>query len=280
MASLKSTKRRIASVGTTKKIMRAMNLVAASRLQRDKLKLQSAQDYIASSLQLLALIGKTDFADKLVYFNERQIENTAYFIITSDRGLCGNYNNNLCNLVLQHLDTQENELLVISGLRGYEFFRKRGKNIYQQFEDVMETAYYHDAKRVATLLMELYSSRQADAVYIAYTRFSSILSHQPTIEKVLPLSANGNSAVDKQDTIAYLASGDLPNEVINRYLIALIYRALLEASTCEQAARMLSMDAAVNNADDIIAKLSRNYNRRRQAAITQEISEIIGSASI
>lgn len=285
MPSMKTIKRRIASVTTTKKIMKAMNMVAASKLQKDKTRLMAARPFFDETQKLMhGLKGREDIADN-VFFERRTVKNVVYLVITGDRGLCGSYNTNVTEKALSHLNAAEadsptNEKFIVVGLKGYEYFKRREKNVIHRFDDMLETAFYEDAERISRYLSALYTSGEADEVYVVFTQFESVLTHVPLIERILPID-HDLPVGQKAKAIKYDPDlSDYLDYAVPLYLSAYIYRALLESSACEQAARMISMDTAVTNASEIIDKLTRVYNRRRQAAITQEISELVGSASV
>jgi len=286
---MKLIKRRLASVTTTKKIMKAMNMVAASKLQKDRARLEAARPFYREAERAIHTLKTREDSAESIFFETREVKNTAYLVITSDRGLCGSYNSNLAEEALRHMNataSQTEASIVAIGQKGGDYFKRKGKAILQQFDDVMETAFYEDAERIGYFLSALYTSGEVDEVYVAYTRFESALTHVPHVERLLPL---GPGAADSAEADNAEVGSDMQYEpdlffymeyAVPLYLSAFIYSALLEASTCEQAARMVSMDTAVKNASEIIAKLTRLYNRSRQAAITQEISEVVSSTNI
>jgi len=281
MASIKVIKRRIASVTTTKKIMKAMNMVAASKLQKDKVRLEAARPFVDASRANIDNVRHCENAGDNIYFQQRDVKNIAYLIITSDRGLCGGYNTNLAEEALRHIESSGKKAKIVAvGIKGYDYFIRHGKKVLRRFDDVLETAFYEDAERIGNYLTALYSLGKADEVYMAYTEYKSALSHIPQVVKLLPL---GPEAEPKNISLCDMEYEPNVSEYLGHaipmYISAYIYAALLESSTCEQAARMVSMDAATENATEIINKLTQTYNRRRQSAITQEISEIVGSAN-
>ena len=280
MPSMKTIKRRIASVDTTKKIMKAMDMVAAAKLQKVKVWLESARPFADEAKKVLAALGSCYEVRDSPYVRVRKVKHTAYVVITSDRGLCGSHNVNLTQKVLSKINEGANERIVAVGLKGHEYFTARGKQVLHTFPDVSETVLYADAMRVAEFTLGLYASGQVDEVYVAYTHFETVLTHVPRLVKVLPAVIPPREAAPscgmryEPDVQSFL------DHAIPVFLNAFLYVALVESSACEQAARMMSMESAVNNASDIIGKLTRSYNRRRQSAITQEISEIVSSASL
>jgi len=276
MPSMKTIKRRIGSVGTTKKIMRAMGMVAAAKLQKDKVRLRAASPFFDEAMKMIDELHSCENAMENQFFRPREVRNTAYIIITSDRGLCGSYNANLIKEALAHMNAGKNEKIVAIGLKGYDYFRRHGKNVLERYD--VKTAFYEDAERIAGSVVSLYASGAIDEAYVAYTRFESALRHVPEVAKVLPVGTKAARRAGgmkyEPDVHAFL------HHAIPIYFSAFLFAAVNESITCEQAARMISMESAVDNASEIIGKLTRAYNRRRQTAITQEISEIVSSANM
>ena len=278
MPSMKTIKRRMTSVGTTKKIIRAMGMVAASKLQKDRARLLNARLFLEEAKKIAGDLQSCEEAMKNAFFKARSVKNTAYVVITSDRGLCGSYNANLMEKTLAHMDGCKKENVIAIGYKGYDYLKRHGKNILHRYVDVLETAFYEDAERIAGYLLSLYVSDEIDEVYVAYTRFESALTHIPSIDRILPLSPKPSIQVGgmkyEQDIHSFI------DHAVSLYLSAFLYTALNESIACEQAARMVSADSATKNAANIINKLTRVYNRRRQASITQEISEVVNSANM
>jgi F-type H+-transporting ATPase subunit gamma len=202
-------------------------------------------------------------------------------VITGDRGFCGGYNSNLAEFALRHMPETEDEMILAVGNRGRDFFRRRVKRIIRTFAHYSETARYEDARHIIREAVALYENGMADTVHLYYTRYVSVLSCVPTVRQLLPL--NKSDAPPPYAGVPMAYEGD-PSEYINRAvpicLAAGVYEALLESAACEQATRMVSMDAATKNADEIIEQVTRVYNRKRQALITQEINEIVGGIEV
>lgn len=281
MQSMKLIKRRISSVKSTKKIMRAMDLVATSKLQKAKARMNDALPLINETKRVIDKLKSLETTADNVFVKQREIKNTAYVVITSDRGLCGGYNVNISHKALLDMDDgQKSEKIFAVGLRGWEYFKRRGKNIVKKYAGVSETALYEDAEAIGNVLAPLYISGEIDEIYVAYTKFESMISHLPCVEKVFPVAA-GEGEADTAAAMEYDPDADtFLTHVAPMYLNVFIYGAMVHSVACEQAARMVSMDAASNNATDIIEDLSRMYNRIRQGAITQEINEIVSGANV
>jgi len=279
MPSKKAIKRRLTSVTTTKKIVKAMNMVAASKLQRDKARLMASRPFFQGVKESIDQITRRGDAAQNPFLRLRDVKNTVYLVITADRGLCGSYNSDLLGAALAHMNGGKGEKIIAIGSKGYDFFTRRGKTVLRRYDDVLETAFYEDAELIGNDINALYAAGEADAVYVAYTHFESVLVHTPRVERLLPIG-NGAEAIYGGDTMKYDPDVSVYLEhAIPVYLSAFIHNALLESSACEQSARMVSMDAAVKNASGIIVKLTRSYKRKRQIEITQELSELVGYMS-
>ena len=190
MPSMKTLKRRMNSVTTTKKIMKAMNMVAASKLQKDKAALEAARPFISAASDIIRQFrGDPDMAAN-VFLKPRAVHNTAYVVITSNRGLCGSYNNDVARLALAHMNEGRQEKIFAIGLKGFEFFRRQRKNVVERLDGVIETAFFEDADRVARRCMTMFATGEVDEVYIAYTQFRSVLVSSPVVERILPRMAS------------------------------------------------------------------------------------------
>ena len=280
MPSLKSIRRRIKSVNATKKSMKAMSMVSASKLQKAKIQLNAARPLFSEASRIIDNLKNCGEPAENIFVKPRQVKNTAYIVITSDRGLCGSFNTNVAEKALSHMKKGKNEHVIALGLKGRDYFRRRGKNILHSYAGISETAFYEDAVRIGRILASLYTSGEVDEAYLAYTQFESTLTHVPRLVKILPINIEP-SAVKKSEEMKYERGVNyFLGHAIPMYLSAFIYAALAESLACEHAARMMSMDSAVKNASDIVDRLMQTYNRIRQAYITQEISEIVSGTNI
>ena len=295
MSSLKTIRRRLTSVTSTRKILKAMNMVAASNMQRNKTRLDAAQVYYAEAESILNDYKKrNDIMDSL-FIKPAIVNKSAYLLITGNKGLCGGYNNNVSQKALDHMQAKQNEQILLVGSKGYDYLKRRGRDILHKFNTVPEAATHEDAEQISSYLSLLYTSGLVDSVYVAYTQFESILTHVPSVVKVLPIgfeaetkAVQGNGVLLSQPEGSFSDDNDMLYDIdvslcfdytVLLYLSAFIYAAMLESSACEQAARMMNMDTAVNNASDIIDRLTRQLNRRRQSAITEEIIEIVSNTA-
>ena len=284
MPSLKHIKRRISSVRSTRQITKAMDLVAAAKLQKMKARLKTSRVLFERSAAAIEELRRCEGAEKSVFASEsrKTVAASAYVVMTGERGLCGGYNSNIIKAALNHMEAKDappkNEKIIAMGARGASYFRRRGKNIVMSCPGVIETAFYDDAEVIARKLIAMYKAGEIDEIFVAYTHFESTLSHETRVAKVLPVDVApwGVAAAQMQyepDPSEFL------DKAVPVYLSMFLFGAMIEALLCEQAARMTSMNSATKNAEDIIDKLTLTYNRQRQQNITQEINEIVSGAN-
>ena len=275
---MRDIKQRIANVSSTEQIIKAMDMIASTKLNKARAQLEGVRPIYCSLDRIIKEIGTQQGAETNIFYKERKVKNSLYIIQTSDRGFSGGYNQNILNAAIEHMSTGKNEKIVVVGLKGYEYFLSRNKNIIHKITNVPESQVYYGTESLSRRLSELYVSGEVDEVFVGYTQFENILSYVPRIEKILPLPlGETNIHEDKKyepDIDTYI------EQTVPLFLHMYLFRAFSESYTSEQAARMVNMDAAGKNASDMIDKLTRMYNRRRQAEITQEISEIVGSTNI
>ena len=284
MASMKAIKKRINSVNNTKKIMKAMNLVAASKLQKAKARLDDIRPMYGDIKKVMEQIKAGVSDDMEIPFAEkREVENIAYIVLTGDRGLCGSFNANVSKEALAYVGAlkDKNAKIIAVGSKGWDYFRRRGKEIVHRCEGASEATAFADAEALGSRVAEMYKSGEVDEVYIVYTHFESVLTHIPYIEKLLPLKMAESEGFDPGSfTMSY--DPDINTFITNAvpmYLSITIFGAMMESAVCEQASRMTSMDSATRNASEILDDLTLEYNRKRQSMITQEITEIVSGAN-
>ena len=287
MATMKAIKKRISSVNNTKKIMKAMNLVATSNLQKAKTRLEHVRPLTEDLKGIMDNVKagmETD--DEIAFCEEREVKSIAYIILTSDRGLCGGFNANVSkeSLALIESNSGKEESIIAVGKKGLEYFSRRGKNIVHKCPAPSLVTTSGDAEDLGQRATNMFLSGEVDEVYLVYTRFRTVLSHDPCIVRLLPFKADD---VDKKaDTAGFntLMSFDpdpatFMENAIPMYLNLTIFGAMVESAVCEYASRMTSMDSATRNATEIIENLTLEYNRVRQSKITQELIEIVTGAN-
>jgi len=281
---MKAIKKRIISVNNTKKIMKAMNLVAASKLQKSKVRLDAIRPMYGDIKKVMDNIKASAVEDESIPFAEaRDVKSILYIVLTSDRGLCGSYNATVSKEALAYVEANKDKeaKIIAVGSKGWDYFRRRGKQIVHRCGSASEASSFSDAEKLGHMVAEMYTSGEVDEVYIVYTHFESVLTHIPYIEKLLPLKM-AESNDPKKDSSDMSFDPDIftfIKHAVPMYLNIAIFGAMMESTVCEQASRMTSMDSATRNATDIIDDLTLEYNRKRQGMITQEITEIVSGAN-
>ena len=279
---MKEIKTRIKSVESTKQITKAMELVSSSKFRKAKEKAESARPYFNTLYNTVQDIAKNTSNSKNVFLKERKVNNVCYIVVAGDRGLAGGYNSNILKAVIAHNKLGTGKVITV-GKKAKESLSKRGYEVIDYIESV-EKCVYEDANRVAQAAMEAYKNGEVDEVNLVYTEFISALSQEPKIVKLLPVTidnTNNEKEVKKgKAAVQYLPSADaVLGYVLPKYVSGSIYGAIAESFASEQAARRTAMESATDNANEMISKLELVYNRARQAAVTQEISEIVGGAA-
>ena len=279
---MKEIKTRIKSVESTKQITKAMELVSSSKFRKAKEKAESARPYFNTLYNTVQDIAKNTSNSKNVFLKERKVNNVCYIVVSGDRGLAGGYNSNILKAVIAHNKLATGKIIPV-GKKAKESLSKRGYEVIDYIESV-EKCVYEDANRVAQTAMEAYKNGEVDEVNLVYTEFISALSQEPKIVKLLPVTID-NTNTEKEvkkgkAAVQYLPSADaVLGYVLPKYVSGSVYGAIAESFASEQAARRTAMESATDNANEMISKLELVYNRARQAAVTQEISEIVGGAA-
>ena len=276
--STKEIKNRIRSMESTKQITKAMEMVAASKLRRAQAQIQSSRPYFEILRSTIDEIVETNRDFSSPYLQERPVKKVMYIVIAGDRGLAGGYNSNILKLVEAEVKGKDVTVLPI-GKKSVDFFRSRKiEAMTEAYAEAAEVG-IGDCFSVAKKICGAYLAGDYDEVYVAYTNFVSVLSQVPTIMKLLPLTKDGSVASERHcDTLYEPSAEDVFAAVVPEYLGGILYGALCESRAAEQAARRTAMDAATQNADEMISDLSLKFNQARQAAITQEITEIVAGS--
>lgn len=279
---MKEIKTRIKSVESTKQITKAMELVSSSKFRKAKERAESARPYFNTLYNTVQDIAKNTSNSRNVFLKERKVNNVCYIVIAGDRGLAGGYNSNILKAVIAHNKLGTGKVITV-GKKAKESLSKRGYEVIDYIESVEKCA-YEDANRVAQTAMEAYKNGEVDEVNLVYTEFISALSQEPKIVKLLPVTID-NTNTEKEvkkgkAAVQYLPSADaVLGYVLPKYVSGSVYGVIAESFASEQAARRTAMESATDNANEMISKLELVYNRARQAAVTQEISEIVGGAA-
>lgn len=275
--STKEIKNRIRSMESTKQITKAMEMVAASKLRHAQAKVLSSRPYFEILYETIMTIAGKEEQMKSAYLEKRPVKRSAYIVIAGDRGLAGGYNANVLKLAASHMEGKECAILPV-GKKAVEFFRYRNAELLtEQYADASGLN-MGDCFTVAKELCRAYVNGEVDEVFIAYTNFVSVLSQTPSVLQLLPLSAPASADSGKQDIIYEPGSAEVFESIVPEFVGGVFYGALCESRASEHGARRTAMDAASQNADEMIADLSLKFNQARQAAITQEITEIVAGS--
>ncbi len=278
MATLLDIRRRIRSVKNTQQITRAMKMVATARLRRAQDSIFNARPYANQMLTLLASLAARTEQRAHPLLAERPIEKVLLVLITADRGLCGAFNANLIRAALDYVKRRgDKEVSIIAvGRKGRDAFRKQPLKMVSEHLNLFGHLQFSHAQQVAKEIIDLYTEQKVDAVDFLYNEFKSILMQRVMVERYLPvkpvLPATGEELIDY---IYEQPALEIANALLPRYVEIEVYRALLESQAAELAAKMTAMDAATNNASELIDSLTLHLNRVRQAAITREIIEVV-----
>lgn len=280
MTGLKEIRRRIRSIKKIQKITTAMYMVAASGLRKARERAENFRPYFENIRVLVSKTGENQILSRNPIFQEKAIKKGLYIVITGDQGLAGGYNINVIKEALEHMPYGE-RFFVAVGKKGSIFLRNRGYTLLKELnnngrEDEV-------SKHIGKKVLQLYSSGEMDAVYLAYTEFVTTLKQEPKVIRLLPVDIkefmkNDGSEGEQEGYLFEPSPDEVLKGLIPLYLSSQIYGALLESKASELASRMTAMDSATDNARNLIDSLTLSYNRIRQGAITGEISEIVGGA--
>lgn len=283
MASMRDIKRRRASIQSTEQITKAMKLVSTVKLQKSKAKAEESADYFNLMYDTIASILRRSGTIEHKYLKAGESKKKAVIAVTSNRGLAGGYNNNIIRLITgsEELPAEDTYVYAI-GRKGRDGLARKGYTIKADYSEVINEPMYRDAADITVELLDLFTRGEIGEIYLAYTFFKNTVTHVPKLVKLLPVEADlsEGTAEDSNLLMNYEPNEDeVLNAIVPKYMSSLIYGGLLEAAASENGARMTAMDSATNNAEEMIEKLSLQYNRARQGAITQELTEIIAGAN-
>lgn len=285
MSGGKEITSKIKSVENTKKVTSALEMVSASKIRKSQALMTATRPYAQMMRRIIGHLGKAnpEYRHPFTIAHD-EVKKVGYIVVSTDRGLCGGLNSNLFKLVLRNMAEWKSKgadiSMVTLGKKSSSFFRNVKVEIAAHASNLGEQPQIGDLIGVIKTMLDAYREKQVDQVYIVYNDFINTMSQKPTIEQLLPLPATEDEAVaDIWDYIYEPDAETLLDSVLIRYIEALVYQAVLENLASEHAARMIAMKSATDNATDLIADLKLAYNKARQAAITQEISEIVSGAA-
>lgn len=284
MAVGKEIKNKIGSVSNTQKITSAMQMVAASKMRRTQDKMRQGKPYSERVRGVIGHLANSNPEYKHIYMKTRDVKRIGYIIISTDRGLCGGLNVNLFRTVLKdmaqwHAKGVESDLGLIGNKAG-PFFRSVGGNVKAVMGNVGEAPDLTDLIGGIKVMLDAYESGEIDRLYLASNEFVNTMTQQPTVRQLLPLNPEEDESYNHRwDYIYEPDARQLIEGLVMRFIEAQVYQAVIENGACEQAAKMIAMKSATDNAGKLIDELQLIYNNARQAAITQEIAEIVGGAA-
>jgi len=283
MANLKEIRKRIQSVKNTQQITSAMKMVAAAKLKKAQERIEKARPYADKMADVLASLALRTHEKAHPLLTCREVKNIALVVITSDRGLCGAFNQNIIKtaeqFIRQNRSRYSDMLFTMIGKKGYDYFKIRPITIHREYLNISGKISYELAQSIAENLREVFLSANVDEVHLLYNRFKTTISQEIVFTRLLPITPL--EVAEGQTVPGYVfepADGDILEDIIRTNLEVQIYRAMLESEASEFGARMSAMDSATSNAGEMIKKLTLKYNRARQETITKELMEIIAGA--
>lgn len=286
MAGAKEIRTKIASIKNTQKITSAMEKVAVSKMRKAQQRMASGRPYAERIRQVVGHLADANAEYKHDFMVERPVKKVGYILVSTDRGLCGGLNFNLFKNLIQNMQEWEKqgvqaELCVI-GNKGTSFFRQYGMNISATVGGLGEEPEISQLIGSIKIMLDGFLEGRIDRLYLVSNKFVNTMTQKPAVEQLIPLAVDEkveNSRLGSWDYIYEPGAKELLDSLIIRYIESQVYQSVVENVACEQAARMIAMKNATDNAGDLIKNLQLVYNKARQAAITQEISEIVGGAA-
>ena len=287
MAGAKEIRTQIASIKNTQKITRAMEMVAASKMRKAQDRMESSRPYAEMMRGVIGHLALSHPEFKHEFMVEREVKRIGYIVVSSDRGLCGGLNNNLFRRLVKDIKALQEEGTEVSycliGNKALAFFGRVGGQVMAQVSQLGDAPHIEDLVGTIKVMLDAFSNGEVDEIRIAYNRFVNTMTQQPSVEKLVPLPEADEERKEQLkhhwDYIYEPDARDVLSDLMARYIESLAYQSVVENGACEQSARMVAMKSASDNAGSLIDELQLIYNKARQAAITQEISEIVGGAA-
>ncbi len=284
MAAGKEIRTKISSIQSTQKITSAMEMVAASKMRKAQDRMQVGKPYARRMRSVVGHIANAAPEYKHMYMEEREINRVGYIIVSTDRGLCGGLNINLFKSAIKSMKSWDDQGIEIElsliGAKAAAFFNSYGGNVTAAVRDMGEEPALSDLIGGVKTMLDAYEEGRIDRLFLVSNEFVNTMTQEPSVEQLLPLLADeGEEMKHHWDYIYEPDAKDLLEGLLTRYIESQVYQAVVENGACEQAARMLAMKNATDNAGDLIDDLQLIYNKARQAAITQELSEIVSGAA-
>lgn len=284
MAAAKEIRTKIASVKNTQKITKAMEMVAASKMRKAQDRMSAARPYADKMRQVVAHVAHANSEYKHPYLSQRDVKRVGVILVTTDRGLCGGLNGNLFRQALRQFQKWEQEgkeldLCIIGG-KGVGFFSRIGGRVVGQATALGDAPKLEQLIGTIKIMLDAYDEGKVDQVFLVYNQFVNRMTQKPCFEQLLPLLPSETPDLKHHwDYLYEPEAREVMDQLLARYVESLVYQGVVENIACEQAARMVAMKSASDNAGKLIDELQLIYNKARQAAITQELSEIVGGAA-
>ena len=286
MSGEKEIRSKIASVKNIQKITSAMEKVAASKIRKAQKQMEASRPYARSIRRVIGHLSHANPDYKHPFMTEREVKRVGLIVISTDRGLCGGLNANLFKKVIGEISKWQNENvevdLALVGAKGVQFFRRMGGSVVGTATHLGDKPQVNDLLGAIKIMLDSYEDGNIDRLFLVHNEFISAMSQSPEVSTLLPISAIDLGDTDLQEHWDYIYepdAGDLLDDILGRYIESQVYRGAVENFACEMAAKMVAMKSATDNGGEIIEKLQLQYNKARQASITQEISEIVGGAA-
>lgn len=286
MSGGKEIRTKIASIKNTQKITKAMEMVAASKMRKTQDRMNASKPYASRIYQVIKHLARSTSEYRHSFLQNREVKRAGIIVVTTDRGLCGGLNANLfkevTRLIKQYQDDDIEIDVGVIGRKGEAFFRRTGGNIVGLLTQIGDTPNAQELTGVVKIMLDAYEEGKIDALHVVYNEFVNTMTQKPLSKQLLPLPVDEEDDGDMGGHWDYIYEPDakeLLDELLARYIESQVYQAVIENIACEQAAKMMAMKSATDNAGELIKEFQLAYNKARQAAITQELAEIVGGAA-
>ena len=284
MAGAKEIRTQIGSIKSTQKITSAMEMVAASKMRKAQERMQTSRPYAERIRQVVGHVAHANAEYKHSFMTEREVKRVGYIIVSTDRGLCGGLNINLFKKTVQSMSGWKDQNVEIDlcliGSKAVSFFRNYGGNVVAALTHIGDAPNIADLIGGVKVMLDSYDEGRIDRLFVVHNEFVNTMSQTPEVQQLLPLVPDEDESLKRPWDYLYEPDAkQLLDGLLVRYIESQVFQAVVENNACEQAARMVAMKSATDNAGDLIDDLQLVYNKARQAAITQELSEIVSGAS-
>jgi F-type H+-transporting ATPase subunit gamma len=284
MAGAKEIRTQIASIKNTQKITSAMQMVAGAKMRKAQDRMAATRPYAEKMIQVIGHLKHAHPEYKHSFMVERDVKRVGYIVVSSDRGLCGGLNNNLFRKLVKEIKGHRDAGIEVDfctiGNKALGFFRRVGGKVMGQTTQLGDSPHIEDLIGTVKVMLDAYENGEIDRIYVACNLFVNTMTQNPTIRQLVPIASDDDKELQHHwDYIYEPDAKDVLDNLLSRYIESLVYQAVVENGACEQSARMVAMKSATDNAGGLIDELQLVYNKARQAAITQEISEIVSGAA-